>query len=67
MKKFVIAAAFALAATNLTAGSLDKPEMEEMAEPMMEPEMVDESSSGINTNTLLILLALAGAALVVAN
>lgn len=59
MRKFVIAVAFALAATGLSAGSMDAPVMEDMAEPMMEPEMMEPS--GPSTNTILLLLLALGA------
>ena len=48
MKKIILAAAFSLAATSLTAGSMATPEMEE-------PVVSASSSSG---TPMLILLAL---------
>ena len=60
MKKIAMAAVFALAAANLSAGGMDEPEMGKMAEPMMEPEVMEPEAD----NTLMIpmlLLILAGA------
>lgn len=64
MKKLVLAAAFALAATGLSAGSMDEPEMESEMEPMMEP-MVEEPAhdEGMGLLPVLLLVLLGAAAL----
>ena len=49
MKKMILAAAFSLAATSLTAGSMATPEMEE-------PVVAASSSSGSPLLILMILL-----------
>ena len=60
MRKIAMAAAFVLAATSLSAGGMDEPEMGKMAEPMMEPEVMEPE--GDDTLLLpMLLLILAGA------
>jgi hypothetical protein len=58
MRKIAMAAAFVLAATNLSAGGMDEPEMGKMAEPMMEPEVMEpEGNDSILIPLLLLILA----------
>lgn len=63
MRKFVLAAAFAVAATGLSAGGMDEPEMDKMAEPMMEPEMMEPEGDSEVLLPVLLLLAAAALAL----
>ena len=58
MRKIAMAAAFVLAATSLSAGGMDEPEMGKMAEPMMEPEVMEpEGDSSLMLPLLLLILA----------
>lgn len=71
MKKIALAAAFALAATNLSAGGMDEPKMEsvaepemgKMAEPMMEPEVMAPDDNNSVLFPVMLLLLVAGIAL----
>ncbi|MCY4005572.1 MAG: hypothetical protein OXE84_01905 [Rhodobacteraceae bacterium] len=63
MKKIAFAACFALAATSLSAGGMDEPEMGKMAEPMMEPEVMEPEGNDTILLPIMLLLLAAGAAL----
>ena len=58
MRKIAMAAAFVLAATSLSAGGMDEPEMGKMAEPMMEPEVMEpEGDDSLMLPILLLIIA----------
>ena len=61
MKKLALASAFAVAATGLTAGSMDDASMETMAEPEMEMKEMDMEESSQDMFPFLILLLLGAA------
>ena len=64
-KVFAAAAAFGLTATTAFAGGLSEPVVE--AEPMMQPEVVVEESSGTSGGFVIPLMLLALIAAVASN
>ena len=71
MRKIILAAAFALAATSLSAGGMDdakmesatEPAMGKMAEPMMEPEVMAPTDNSTVLLPIMLLILAAGLAL----